>query len=118
MVTASPAMTMENSPRATSVPPARQRPFAEIPARRAAQYPVAIFVAGGDDRQGQRGQQDRRDARRVGVQPEEDEEHGGEQVPQRGEQVVRALRGLSGQSDADQERAHGGGDLELLGEAG
>jgi hypothetical protein len=35
-VTASPAMTMENSPRATSAPPARQRPL-EIPARRAAQ---------------------------------------------------------------------------------
>ncbi len=36
-VTASPAMTMENSPRATSVPPARQRPLGPIPARRAAQ---------------------------------------------------------------------------------
>jgi hypothetical protein len=28
-------MTMENSPRATSVPPARQRPRGETPARRA-----------------------------------------------------------------------------------
>ena len=35
--TASPAMTMENSPRATRAPPARQRPATEIPARRAAQ---------------------------------------------------------------------------------
>lgn len=43
-VTARPAMTMENSPRATRVPPARQRPLTPIPARRAAQYPVAIFV--------------------------------------------------------------------------
>ncbi len=37
-------MTIENSPRATSAPPARQRPSTEIPDRRAAQYPVAIFV--------------------------------------------------------------------------
>ncbi len=36
---------MENSPRATSVPPARQRAPAETPARFAAQYPVAIFVS-------------------------------------------------------------------------
>lgn len=33
-VTASPAMTMENSPRATSAPPARHRPPREIPARK------------------------------------------------------------------------------------
>ncbi len=38
-------MTMENSPRATSVPPARQRPFTPTWARRAAQYPVAILVS-------------------------------------------------------------------------
>lgn len=43
-VTARPAMTIENSPRATSVPPARQRPLTPTPARFAAQYPVAIFV--------------------------------------------------------------------------
>lgn len=35
--TARPAITMENSPRATGVPPTRQRPLLEILARRAAQ---------------------------------------------------------------------------------
>ena len=111
-------MTMENSPRATSAPPARQRPFDGDPG--AAGRPVAggDLRAGGDDGQGERGQQDRRDARRVGVQAEEDEEDRGEQVPQRGQQVVRALGDLAGQGDADQEGADGGGDLELLGDAG
>lgn len=44
-VTARPAMTIENSPRETSAPPARQRPRSAIPARRAAQYPVATLVS-------------------------------------------------------------------------
>ena len=38
-------MTMENSPRATSVPPARQRPAPRMPARCAAYQPVATFVS-------------------------------------------------------------------------
>ncbi len=38
-------MTMENSPRATRVPPARHRPPPRMPARRAAYQPVAIFVS-------------------------------------------------------------------------
>lgn len=66
-VTASPAMTMENSPRATRVPPTRQRPLGPIPAR---------WVARG-----------------VGVRAGEDEEHRGEQVPQPGEQAVGDLAG-------------------------
>ena len=44
VATARPAMTMENSPRATSVPPARHRPRDPIPARRAAYHPVPILV--------------------------------------------------------------------------
>ncbi len=37
-------MTIENSPRATSAVPARNRPIGPIPARRAAHHPVRIFV--------------------------------------------------------------------------
>ena len=42
--TPSPAITMENSPRATRAAPARQRPALLTPARRAAHHPVTIFV--------------------------------------------------------------------------
>ncbi|GAA3210906.1 hypothetical protein GCM10020256_09360 [Streptomyces thermocoprophilus] len=73
---------------------------------------------GGDDGEEEGGEQDRRDVGGVGGQAEEDEEDGGEQVPQRGEEVARALGDLTGQGDADEEGADGGGDLEFLGEAG
>ena len=51
-------------------------------------------------------------------QAEEDEEHGREQVAQRGEHLAGVLRHPSGQRDADEERADGRRHVHLGGEAG
>ncbi len=73
-----PAMTMENSPRATSAPPARHRPPGDTgPARRP--VPGGDLRQSRDDGQHERGQQHQQDGR-VGVQPEEDEEDRREEI--------------------------------------
>ncbi len=59
----------------------------------------------------------RPDRRRVGLQPEEHEEHRGEQVAQRDQQRPGLVGELARQGDADQERADRGRHLQLLGHA-
>jgi hypothetical protein len=73
---------------------------------------------GRDHGQDRRRQQDRRDLGRVGAEPEEHEEDRGEQVAQRADQRLGTLGDLAGQGDADQERAHGRGNLKFLGDPG
>ena len=90
--TASPAMTIENSPRGISAqpgPPAARAARSRAPAPRVAgQRPSSAIV---DGQRGPRAAAPAAMSRRVGGQPEEDEEDGGEQVPQRRQHGVRVL---------------------------
>ena len=63
-------------------------PSGPMPARRAAHQPVASLVSAAR-RRGGRPSRAPAASPRVGLQPEEDEEHRGEQVAQRGEQLPR-----------------------------
>ncbi|MCO5555065.1 hypothetical protein L7F22_008605 [Adiantum nelumboides] len=82
--------------------------------------PPARRVLGRGRRHGEhdRPAEHRRDRPRVGVEAEHHEEHRGEQVAQRLEQLRRVLRGGAGDRDAQQERAHRGGHLQRRGEPG
>ena len=110
-------MTMENSPRATSAPPARQRPARRCrPGGRRSQ-PVAIFVAMVTTASASAQPSTGGIPAGSVLQPEEDEEDRGEQIPQRGEQLARAVRDLARQRDPDQERADRRRHLQLLRDA-
>ncbi len=99
-----------------SVAPARTRPARSIPRRRAAHQPVATFPPAESTARTQSRQQHRRYRRRIGLQSEEDEEHGGEQITQRSEHLPSDLRHGAHQCDPDEERPDRSRDLQLLGQ--
>ncbi len=64
------------------------------------------------------GHQHRHEVGGVGREPEEQEEHRGEQIAQRREHALRVLGGRARDRDPDQERAHRRGDVRPRGEPG
>ncbi len=113
-LTPSPAMTMENSPRAINAAPARKAPNGSTFARRAAHQPVRTLVRAVIKPKINGEQQNGRQGSGIDLQSKEQKEDGGKQIAQGRKQVVSTFCDGVGERDPDQECSNRRGYLQAL----